>query len=142
MRTSSPPPQRKPEPPPGHEHGEWTSLPPQEIRLANRITLLTFLAATLTVLGLVLVPRALVGGPALVRLVAALPLLAAAGTILHLRRLRADLRRARQAGEPRAEPPWEPSPGGARPPAPRSAGGPTLSEPRRSPAEGSHGLER
>lgn len=69
---------------------------PELVRLANRITLLTFLTAFLVVLGLALLPRTWAGGgPTPVRLAAGLPLLLAAGLIVRVRRLRAALRRAR-----------------------------------------------
>lgn len=73
-------------------------LPPALVRLANRITLLTMLAAFSTVSGLALLPKAFVEGPVLLRAAATLPMLVAMGTILYVVRLRSELRRARSAG--------------------------------------------
>lgn len=70
---------------------------PKLIRLANRITLLTLFAAFATVIGLALLQRAFADGPLLLRLATTLPLLVAIGTVLYVRRLRAELRAVRQA---------------------------------------------
>lgn len=97
MATPSPHPQRE-LPSSLPRQSKSADLPPELVPLANRIALLTFFAAFVTVLGLVLLPRIVQGGTMLLRLAAALPLLAAAGTVLYVWRLRSELRRAREAG--------------------------------------------
>jgi len=98
--------------------------PPELIRVVNRIALLTFFTAFATVLGLVLVPRTFADGPLLLRVAATLPLLVAAGTVLHVRRLRAELRGLRQAAGTSVEPPLAPRSNEPVQRAPRSARAP------------------
>lgn len=96
-----------------HPHPrDLDGTPPEVVRLANRTALFTFVAAFTIVLGLVLLLRTVAaGGPVLIHLAAALPFLAAAATILYLRRLRADLRRARQRDGPLTHAPRSNAPG-------------------------------
>jgi hypothetical protein len=69
------------------------SPPPEMVRLANRTALVTIVAGFTLVVGLALLPRTM-EGPALARMAAGAPLLLAAGVIVWLGRLRAQLRRS------------------------------------------------
>jgi hypothetical protein len=94
-----PAPETRPSQPQQQDPGQLT---PDPTRLANRTALLTFSSAFATILGLVLIPHTFAGGPTLVRVAAALPLPVAVGTMLRVRSLRPELRRA-QAGGASAE---------------------------------------